>query len=149
MFDTSIAMLSLVVGGILDACPRLQVVHPHLGGTLPFLAGRVETYRRAGLWPGLTEPIAGYLRRVWLDTVSATPEALALVRELAGDDHLLFATDYPYWTFEAGMAFVREHVPADRLAAVCHHNAETLLGLPGRGDGRAADGTVDTVRSAS
>lgn len=129
MFDTSFAVLSLIVGGILDDHPRLRIVQPHLGGTLPFLAGRLETYRRRGLWPGLEQPIASYLRRLYFDTVSATPEALALARRVCDEERLLFASDYPYWSFDDGVRFVIENVPGDRLDGICHGHAEALLGL--------------------
>ena len=129
MFDSSFAALSLIVSGVLDAFPDLRVVVPHLGGTLPFLAGRMETYRRGGLWPGLDQPIASYLRRLYFDTVSATPGALALTRELADPDHLLFGSDYPYWSFEAAVEFVRDNVEPEVHAAVFHRNAERLLGI--------------------
>lgn len=78
MFDTSVAALSLIVSGVLDEFPALKVVHPHLGGTLPYLLERIETYRRGILWPQLAEPIGSYLRRIYFDTVSGTPGALAL-----------------------------------------------------------------------
>lgn len=130
MFDTSFAALSLIVSGILDAFPALRIVHPHLGGTLPFLAGRMETYRRGGLWPDLTDPISSHLRRLYFDTVSATPGALALACEVGDEDRLLFASDYPYWSLEEGLAFVRDHLPPERLRGVCATHAERLLGLP-------------------
>ncbi len=130
MFDSSFAVLSLIVSGILDACPDLRVVHPHLGGTLPFLAGRMEAYRQGGLWPDMTEPISGYLRRLYFDTASYTPGALALAREVGSEDRLLFGSDYPYWSFADGLDFIRENLPEDLFAAVCQTNAERLLGLP-------------------
>ncbi len=129
MFDTSFAALSLIVSGTLDAFPRLRVLLPHLGGTLPFLAGRIETYRRNGLWPQVTEPIASYLQRLYFDTVSATPGALRLARELGDEDHLVFGSDYPYWSLETGVSFLFENVEPERLEAISHANAERLLGI--------------------
>lgn len=35
MYQTALAALQLVDGGVLDAVPDLVVVHPHLGGALP------------------------------------------------------------------------------------------------------------------
>lgn len=129
MFDTSIAMLSLIVSGLLDEYPELKIVHPHLGGTLPFLLGRIETYRRGILWPHLESPVADYLRRIYFDTVSGTPGALSLALDVIDADHLLFATDWPYFPPDEGVAFVNEHLPADLLPRVLHLNAEELLGL--------------------
>jgi aminocarboxymuconate-semialdehyde decarboxylase len=129
MFDTSIAVLSLVVSGVMDAFPTLKIVHPHLGGTLPYLVGRIETYRRGILWAHLDEPIASYLRRLYFDTVSGTPGALSLALEVGDADHLLFATDFPYFSAEEGVTFVKDHLEAEMLPGVLHSHAEELLRL--------------------
>ncbi len=50
MFDTTVAAMSLIVSGVLDALPDLKVVHPHFGGTLPYLVDRIDVYRRQGRW---------------------------------------------------------------------------------------------------
>jgi aminocarboxymuconate-semialdehyde decarboxylase len=129
MFDTSIATLSLIVSGLMDACPGLRFVHPHLGGTLPFLSGRIETYRRGNLWPALEAPIEHYLRRLYFDTVSGTPGALSLALALVDADHLLFATDWPYFSPYESVTFVRQHLPRELRPGVFHLNAAKLLGL--------------------
>ena len=41
MVDTSFAMLRLILGGVLERHPQMHVVHPHCGGVLPYLMGRV------------------------------------------------------------------------------------------------------------
>ena len=46
MVDHSFAMLRLILSGILERYPRLQVVHPHCGGVLPYLWG---AHRESGL----------------------------------------------------------------------------------------------------
>jgi aminocarboxymuconate-semialdehyde decarboxylase len=145
LFDSSFAAMSLIVSGTLDSVPGLRVVLPHLGGTLPYLVGRMETYRRGGLWPGITEPIAAYLRRFYFDSVSATPGALRLAREIVDDDHLLFATDYPYWSLEDGVRFVLDNVEPELLEAVCHGNAERLLGWPAEETPAAIDQVARTL----
>ncbi|HEX6509490.1 MAG TPA: amidohydrolase family protein [Chloroflexota bacterium] len=129
MFDTSIAMMSLIVSGLMDACPQLKIVLPHLGGTLPFLLERLETYRDGILWPTLDEPIGHYLRRTYFDTVSETPGALSLALEIVDADHLLFATDAPYFAQAGTVDSLRQHLPEELLAGVFHLNAEKLLGL--------------------
>src|SRR5262245_40933765 len=90
MLDTSAAALSLVYGGVLDRCPSMTVVHPHLGGTLPYLVGRVELCEA---WETLTNehPLRHYLRnRFYIDSVGVTPSALPLAIELYGIERTLF-----------------------------------------------------------
>ncbi len=130
MFDTSFAALSLIVSGVMDAFPTLKIVHPHVGGTLPYLLERIETYRRGILWPHLSQSIESYLRRLYFDTVSGTPGALALALEIGEPDHFLFATDYPYFQPDGSVEFIKDHLPEEMLPGVLHLNAEKLLGLP-------------------
>ena len=40
-FEDSVAALRLVLSGITTRYPNIRVIVPHLGGTLPFLMGRI------------------------------------------------------------------------------------------------------------
>lgn len=133
MFDSTIAALDLVFSGAMERFGDLQVVHPHLGGTVPFLAGRID-YEYAKPWAMdtvLSRPPTEYLRRFFTDTVSQTPGALELARRFYGRDRLLFASDYPYWSPQQELAFVREHLHDEDLPAVLSGNAARLLKLDG------------------
>jgi predicted TIM-barrel fold metal-dependent hydrolase len=98
MVDTSVAMLRLILGGVLERYPRLQIVHPHAGGVLPYLMGRVEeqteTKRRGR--EHIRRPPSEYYNRVFLDLVSPSPLALRYVYEFAGPERLLFGSDHPW-----------------------------------------------------
>ncbi|MFI0487046.1 amidohydrolase family protein [Actinomadura sp. 9N215] len=131
MFDTSFAVMALIVSGVLDRFPDLRIVHPHAGGALPYLHGRLEVYRAKGWWPNLDRPFADYLRRLHFDTVCNDPMTLNLLLELVGPDRILFSSDYPYWSGRKALGFVREHVPAAALAGVLGGNALALLGEGG------------------
>ncbi|MCB8960523.1 MAG: amidohydrolase [Ardenticatenales bacterium] len=98
MFDTTIAALQLVFGGVMSHFPGLKIVLGNLGGTLPFLAGRVEQAYHA--YPetraALDAPPSTYLRRFYLET-AGMPDAgaLQLAIQFAGADHILLGTDFP------------------------------------------------------
>lgn len=100
MFDTSAAALSLVYSGTLDACPALQVVHPHAGGVLPYLRNRIvgipEFHKK--LQPvELERPVEEYfVDQFWADSVAPTPGSLEVARGLYGAERILFASDYPW-----------------------------------------------------
>ena len=131
MVDTSFAALDLIFSGILDECPELDVVHPHLGGVLPYLAARIDLEHQTE-WSGtsaLERMPSEYLPRFHTDVVSDSPGALRLAREAYGIDRLLFSSDYPYWSPARGLEFVRGQLDGDDLAAVEHGNAAALLGL--------------------
>ena len=41
MYHTTLAAVNLIESGVLDACPDLVVVHPHLGGVLPYVLDKL------------------------------------------------------------------------------------------------------------
>ena len=119
MYQTTLAALGLIEAGVLDECPGLRVLHPHLGGVLPYVLGRLERMAQR------ERPLADYLREhFWVDTVSATPGALALARETYGEERLLFGTDHPWVPVDAGLEYVRAHAHAGEAEAIL---ARTLL----------------------
>jgi aminocarboxymuconate-semialdehyde decarboxylase len=98
MVETSIAMLRLILGGVLERHPGLLVVHPHCGGVLPYLMGRVDEQtevKRRGR-DHITQPPSDYYRQVYLDLVSPSPLALQFAHDFAGPDRLLFGSDHPW-----------------------------------------------------
>jgi aminocarboxymuconate-semialdehyde decarboxylase len=130
-FDTSFAALTLILGGVMEALPDLKVLHPHLGGVLPYLAGRIDReYRNP--WAGngaLEHPPSIYIKQFYTDTVSESPQSLALALEFYGVDHVLFASDHPWWPIEAGIAFVEQNTSGEVTRAVLSGNADALFGL--------------------
>lgn len=95
MCDTSVAAASLIVDGVLDACPGLTVVHPHLGGVLPYAVGRLSA--SAGVIGLDVGAIGDYLReRFYTDSAGDTPGAFAMAAQTYGADRILFATDFPF-----------------------------------------------------
>jgi predicted TIM-barrel fold metal-dependent hydrolase len=98
MFENTIALTRLLMSGILDEFPALKLVCPHLGGTLPYIVGRldhqVNVLKRGPR--NLTRSPAEYLRSIWLDVVSPLPLAIKFGHEFMGPDRLLFSSDHPW-----------------------------------------------------
>jgi predicted TIM-barrel fold metal-dependent hydrolase len=128
MYETALAAVSLVDGGVLDTCPALEVVHPHLGGVLPYVVGRLDRMRP----PELRSPMREYLRtRFYTDTVGATPGALQLAASLYGRDRLLFATDFPFVPMAPGHDYVTDGVEAGLREAILGNRLPTIARGPG------------------
>ena len=103
MAHTSAAAFNLIESGTLDACPSLTVLHPHLGGVLPYLLGRLERIQneRREL------PVGEYLRtRFYTDTVGRTPGQIRLAMQAYGPDRVLFGSDNPF----EQMAWMKQYV---------------------------------------
>jgi predicted TIM-barrel fold metal-dependent hydrolase len=130
ILDTSLAVLSIVLSGIMEKHPGLRFVHPHLGGVLPYIAGRVDR-EYIQPWAGntrLPRPPSAYLRRFYTDTVSDSPAALRYALEFYGADHVLFGSDHPWWPVADGLDLVKRHLDENTASAVLSENARKLFG---------------------
>lgn len=78
--------------------PRLKLVCPHLGGTLPYIIGRldhqVQVLKRGPR--NLTRAPSEYLRSVWFDVVSPLPLAIKFAHDFMGADRLVYSSDHPW-----------------------------------------------------
>ena len=98
MFDNTIALTRIIMSGILDEFPQLKLVCPHLGGTLPYIVGRLD-HQTQVLKRGpehLTRSPSEYLKSIWLDVVSPLPLAIKFGYDFMGADRLLFSSDHPW-----------------------------------------------------
>jgi len=94
MFETAAAALSLIYAGVLDECPGLVVVHPHLGGALPAVVDRVVDCQ---IGTRQRHELRAYLKRnFYVDCVQRTPRAALLAIETYGLDRVVYGTDFPW-----------------------------------------------------
>ena len=79
---------------MLDRVPDLELVIPHLGGTIPYMTRRVmDLNGRGDAELGLDE----YLRtRCYTDSCSFYHPALQLAIETFGPDRIMLASDFPF-----------------------------------------------------
>ncbi|UCF96942.1 MAG: amidohydrolase [Spirochaetaceae bacterium] len=98
MVDHSIAMLRIILGGVLERHPELLIVHPHCGGVLPYLMPRIEeqTEVKGRGREHITRSPREYYRKVYLDVVSPSAQAIQYAYQFAGADRLLFGSDHPW-----------------------------------------------------
>jgi aminocarboxymuconate-semialdehyde decarboxylase len=133
-FDTAVAAAHLVLGGVLDRHPKLEVCLPHAGGALPYLVGRLQYGQRVRPENQnvARKPFSAYLRRFTYDTISHAPEAMRYLVDLVGADRVMLGSDY---CFDMGPARPRQIVDTQlRLSAadrtrILSGNARRLLGL--------------------
>lgn len=97
-YDTTMVAVRMVLGGVLDRFPRLTLIQTHLGGTLPYLAERVQRGYRAypELRGRLQRDPMDYFREMYLDTVLFDPACLLLGLAFVGEDRLLLGSDHPH-----------------------------------------------------
>ena len=111
-YETGLAAASLVLGGVLDAFPRLTVMLPQAGGAFPWLAGRFDRGHkvRKELKHMKRKPTA-YLRRFYYDTITHHPKVMRYLIDLVGADRIVLGSDYDQdMQYEQPVTFV-EKVP--------------------------------------
>jgi len=97
--ETSMAVGSMLMGGVLDRWPGLQVCFAHGGGSIAQLMGRIEHgfYARPDLCQTATKmsPAEG-LKRIWVDSLVHDPDVLRLLLAKLGPERILLGSDYPF-----------------------------------------------------
>lgn len=136
-FEDTIAGLRLTFSGWGDKFTNVQLIIPHLGGTLPFLWQRIEDSAHRRRAAGMDIPLQGspleVLKRFYYDTVNNGAAALECTIRAVGVDHVLFGTDYPYLSHKECADFVlNSGLPKSDVQAIMGDNAEKLLKLPAR-----------------
>ena len=110
----------------------MKIIAAHAGGTVPFLAGRMD--RAWEMTPGtrnaITEAPSSYLKRIYYDAVCYRSEALALCIEVGGIDKVMYGSDYPHDIGDMQGCRARvDALPEDQRAAVAYANAERIFKL--------------------
>ena len=127
LVDSSVTILRLIFGGIMERHPALTVIQTHAGGLLPYQAGRIDKNARI---KGLPELPSTYLKRTFTDIVAPQELTIRTALEFYGSDHVLYGTDYPCWSPKAAVAVLSDSGVSEADAArVLRGNAETALGI--------------------
>lgn len=103
--ETTVAFVRMWLSGVFDRYQKLRVLIAHAGGTVPFLAGRVQScveherhfrdkngrqQERRGIWNVLKS-------NVWLDAVTYSELGVGTAVKAVGKERVLFGTDHPFF----------------------------------------------------
>jgi aminocarboxymuconate-semialdehyde decarboxylase len=97
-FDSTLAVSRMIYDGFFDRYPKLKLIVAHGGGTLPFLAPRLDRCFEviAACRERISQPPSAYLKRIYADSVLYSSAALASSLSAFGEDRVLFGSDYPH-----------------------------------------------------
>ena len=129
--ETSVHVIRMILGGVFDRFPKLQVIIGHMGEGIPFLLPRMNATMPQQLTK-LERPIEAYLRQNIHYTFSGFTFPATFLNLLleVGVDRIMFSCDDPYQSMKEAREFL-QHIPVsdvdrDRIA---FGNAEKLLRL--------------------
>ena len=132
--ETGLHTLRLIVSGLFDRLPSLQLIIGHMGEGLPYALARSSGVLSAAA-PQLRQPVAAYFQSNIHITTSGyfTQPPLRCAIDVVGIDRLMFSVDYPFSPNTGGRAFLdglTGMVGADEIHKLSHGNAGRLLKLP-------------------
>lgn len=128
-YEETLAVASLVFGGVLDRHPDLDVCISHGGGALVALLPKLRRIARTRAWvpdhlrpPGALED---RLRMLWYDAHVGDATVLAALEGIVGADRAVGGTNFAGWDQPGSL-------PAAETCSRLDANARRLLGLPQR-----------------
>ncbi|MEO8451902.1 MAG: amidohydrolase family protein [Gemmatimonadota bacterium] len=97
--ETTLAICSVIFGGVLERLPSLRICFAHGGGSFPGTLGRIEHGFHAR--PDLVavdnpHPPSHYLKRFYVDSLTHDAEGLRLLLRLMGANRIALGSDYPF-----------------------------------------------------
>jgi aminocarboxymuconate-semialdehyde decarboxylase len=136
LLDTTLAAASLVFAGVPERFPRIRWALCHLGGTIPYLAERLDRgfFAFEDCRRHIDRAPSTYLREFYFDTVNFDVHALGLAIEFAGAAHILAGSDYPHQIGSIPSmleSIAKLPVTESERDAILGGNAARLLGLDG------------------
>ncbi|MDD5543217.1 MAG: amidohydrolase family protein [Acidobacteriia bacterium] len=134
VMDTTLAAASLVFAGVPERFPNMTWVLGHLGGTIPFIAERLDRGYEA--FPqcrqNIKRPPSAYLKEFYYDSVNFDVKALQLAIDFAGADHILAGSDFPHLigSMEKMLSSIRQlKITPEEREGILGGNAARLLRL--------------------
>ncbi|CZR57299.1 related to 2-amino-3-carboxylmuconate-6-semialdehyde decarboxylase [Phialocephala subalpina] len=103
--ETTIAITRMILAGVFEKVPELEMILAHSGGTLPFLAGRIESCiehdahlkAEGKLGKGRKTVWEILKKNIYLDAVVYSEVGLNAAIQASGKDRIMFGTDHPFF----------------------------------------------------
>ncbi|MFH1756432.1 MAG: amidohydrolase family protein [Pseudomonadota bacterium] len=131
---TSLAIASLIFGGVIEDFPRLKFCFAHGGGFVPYQIGRLD--RGFRVRPDCREIIKNapseYFKLLYFDTITHYPPALEYLIKTVGSDHVLLGSDAPFDVADPDpVATISQlkSIPSKEKEKILGGNATKLLGI--------------------
>ena len=124
--------LRLIITGVFDKFPKLQMIIGHMGEGLPFYYERIVGDMSESTEDSLNKPIGQYFSDNFWYTTSAffQDELLHLLLRYISVDRVMFGTDYPFADMKQGTDWFRAvDLPREAKEKIAFRNAEKLFGI--------------------
>jgi len=130
-FDTTRAIVSLLVSGTFSRLTNIRWIFSHGGGATPMLAGRITDLlgQRQTFAAQMPHGVMYELEKLYYDTASAGfPSSMAAILSVVPSRQILFGTDYPFLKPATAIdGLTQSKLSASDLEAIERLNAKELL----------------------
>lgn len=129
--EAGIQVIRMILAGVFDRFPKLQVISGHWGEMVPFYLQRMDD-----TIPQEATGLSRSISQTYKEHVYVTPSGMLnlphfeFIHKVMGADRIIYAVDYPYLTHTGAREFL-QNLPisqADR-EKIAHGNAEALFRL--------------------
>lgn len=132
--ETSLAICSMIFGGVLERLPKLRVAFAHGGGSFPATIGRIEhgfDSRPDLVAVNNKKNPKEYLGKFWLDSLTHDTEMLNYIIKLVGPNRVALGSDYPFplGENEPGKLIRETNLSNDVKEKLLHASALEWLGI--------------------
>ncbi|MBJ3816868.1 amidohydrolase [Shimwellia pseudoproteus] len=129
--EGGVQIIRMILSGVFDKYPRLQIIAGHWGEMVPFYLARMDE--------ALPQEVTGLTRTItdtFIQHFYITPSGMLnrphmqFTLDVVGVDRIIYAVDYPYLTNKGARDFL-ETAPISQQdkEKIAHRNAETLFNM--------------------
>ena len=131
LFDTTRAVVNLILSGAIERFPRIRFILPHAGGLVPYFAWRLSVSPMIDpRLPQLSrEQVYAGLKHFWYDNaLSPGEQTFGALEHVAAPERVVFGTDFPFAnprviaemikTYESGFLSEARRAQIDRTNAL-------------------------------
>jgi predicted TIM-barrel fold metal-dependent hydrolase len=129
--EAGIQVLRMLLSGMFERLPDLQIISGHWGEMVPFYLARLDDMTPK-VATGLSRTVSeSYKANVWV-----TPSGMfdlphfEFIYKVVGPDRVIWSNDYPFITLDGTREFLGKlSIPDEDMKKITHLNAEKLFSL--------------------
>lgn len=129
--EVGVHILRMILSGVFDRYPRLQLITGHWGEMVPFFLDRLDE-----MLPRQVTGLSRTITETFTQQIYVTPSGMfswpqfQFILEVMGADRIIYSIDYPFITNKGARAFL-ENAPISQefKEKIAHGNAERLMNL--------------------
>ena len=107
--ETTRTAADMILSDTLRETPNCKIILSHAGGTLPYLANRLQAVVDTGLTNKSSDEIAKDVASFYYDlALSSSMNTIEVLMKVTTPDHILFGSDFPYAPAKTIKSFVEK-----------------------------------------